>query len=55
MASRPLCWFNRHEPDLDLVRRGLTGFVGTCRHCYAPVERVGRTTWTRRDTAPVLN
>lgn len=49
MILGALCFMNRHEPDFDLVRRTMTGYVGTCRHCHAPVTRVGRHQWVKRD------
>ena len=54
MASSPLCWFNRHDPNLDLVRQRFDGFVGHCRHCDAPVRRVSRTVWIKRETQTAL-
>ncbi|MGH6786340.1 MAG: hypothetical protein ACREBO_05880 [Novosphingobium sp.] len=51
-SSIPLCWFNRHDPDLDLVRRDMLDYVGTCRHCGEPVRRNVRRVWTRRPETP---
>lgn len=54
MASHPLCWFNRHEPNLDLVRRGDSGYIGHCRHCDAAIQRKGKRVWTRRENTLAL-
>ena len=51
MVTSPLCWFNRHDPDLDLVRRDMLDFVGHCRHCGAPIRRNAQRVWTRRPAA----
>jgi hypothetical protein len=46
------CKLNQHQP----VRRDVTwngrAYVGVCRHCDAPIERIGRRRWRRRNNAP---
>jgi len=40
--------FDRHAPKRrDVEWDGLT-YVGTCRHCGAPVERHGHHDWRKR-------
>ncbi|WP_158094093.1 hypothetical protein [Erythrobacter tepidarius] len=42
------CTFDRHQP----VRREVTWdgrrYVGHCRHCGAPIVRIGQGKWRRR-------
>jgi hypothetical protein len=44
------CLLNQHQP----MRRDVTwtgrNYVGVCRHCDTPIERLGRRRWRRRKT-----
>jgi hypothetical protein len=43
----PLCWFNRHEPDRDVVEWDGYNYVSTCRHCRGQIRRREKRRWER--------
>jgi hypothetical protein len=44
------CLLNQHQPvRRDVTWNGRT-YIGVCRHCDAPIERLGRRRWRRRRT-----
>ncbi len=45
------CLLNRHGPQRrDVTWDGRT-YIGTCRHCAAPIQRHGRRNWRKRKDA----
>jgi hypothetical protein len=42
------CLLNRHGPSRRDVKWDGLAFVGECRHCGAPIERVGRRNWRKQ-------
>lgn len=43
------CMVNRHDPDRKAVRWNGHDYVGDCRHCGVPIERVARRKWKKRE------
>jgi len=42
---------NRHHPVRREVSWDGRQYTGRCRHCDAPIRRLGRRTWRRQKTA----
>ncbi|MFM7347925.1 MAG: hypothetical protein ACKO01_00365 [Erythrobacter sp.] len=41
------CLLNRHDPDRREVVWNGHDYVGTCRHCGAPITRLSRRNWRK--------
>lgn len=48
ILSRIGCLVNQHDPDRSKVTWGGRNYIGHCRHCGTPIERVARRTWRKR-------
>ncbi|NCP14475.1 MAG: hypothetical protein GW858_09970 [Sphingomonadales bacterium] len=46
------CALNLHQPNRRDVKWDGRAYVGRCRHCDAPIERLSRRKWRKRDAAP---
>ena len=47
--SRIACLLNQHQPvRRDVIWDG-RNYVGACRHCGLPIERLGHRRWRRRE------
>ena len=42
------CLLNWHEPVRREVVWNGRAYVGECRHCNTPIQRLGRRVWRRR-------
>lgn len=43
------CSIDRHEPSRRNVEWDGRNYVGQCRHCGAPIMRMERRKWRKRD------
>ena len=45
------CLLGRHEPLRRYVKWNGRKYVGKCRHCRTPIERVSHKQWREREDA----
>lgn len=50
LDSRFMCLFNSHRPNREGVEWNGFHYVATCRHCGAPIRRLDKGGWRRRQT-----
>ncbi|WP_073973848.1 hypothetical protein [Erythrobacter donghaensis] len=45
------CLLNQHQPMRREVTWNGRHYIGVCRHCDAPIQRLGRRRWRKRKDA----